>query len=104
MSRQPYHKRSRAAVGALAATGFVASAAMGFGAATAGPAGASSPTKIYACYSDLSDALSYLNYPTVKSCASGSTRISWNITGAQGAQGAKGARGSQGATGPQGAV
>jgi Collagen triple helix repeat (20 copies) len=101
MSRQSPHKRSRAAAGALAATGFAASAALGIGAATASPVGASSSTKIYACYSDSNDALSYLDYPTVKSCANGSTRISWNVTGAQGAQGA---RGVQGSTGAQGAV
>jgi hypothetical protein len=76
---------------------------MGMGSATASPAGASTPTKLYACYSNTTDALSYLNYPTVKKCASGSTLISWNITGAQGAQGAKGAQGSAGAQGAQGA-
>jgi hypothetical protein len=69
----------------------------------AGASPATSSAKIYACYSDKTDALTYLNYPTVKKCASGETLISWNATGAQGAQGAKGSAGAQGAQGSAGA-
>jgi hypothetical protein len=103
IARQPGRRRSPVAVRALATTGLVASAAIGMGAATVGPAGANTPAKIYACYSDTTDALSYLNYPTVTTCPSGSSRISWNVTGAQGAQGAQGSTGSKGAQGAAGA-
>jgi Collagen triple helix repeat (20 copies) len=62
-----------------------------------------SSSKIYACYSDTTGALSHLDYPTVKKCPSGETLISWNASGAQGAQGAKGSQGASGAQGAQGA-
>jgi Collagen triple helix repeat (20 copies) len=104
MTRQHRSSRSRAASRALAATGLAASAAMGIGAAAAGPAGAATTTKIYACYSDTTDALSYLNFPTKTKCAGGETRISWNVSGPQGARGARGAQGTKGASGAQGAT
>jgi len=85
--------------GALAATGFVAAAGGLSVALGAGTIAAAAASKVYACYSDATDALSYLNYPTVKTCASGETMISWNV---QGAQGKTGAQGVQGASGPQG--
>jgi len=47
-------KRMRAAAGAFAATGLAASAAMGVGALGASAAIATTPAKIYACYSDTS--------------------------------------------------
>jgi hypothetical protein len=65
--------------------------------------GLASSSKIYACYSDTTGALSRLDYPTVKKCPSGETLISWNASGPQGAQGAKGSQGSTGAQGAQGA-
>jgi hypothetical protein len=53
-------RSTRGARVVLAATGLAVSAAAtgGLGAVTAG---ASAPAKIYACYSDTTDALSYLN-------------------------------------------
>ncbi len=97
-------KRTRiAAAGALAATGFAASAAVGAGALGASAAGAATSSKIYACYSTKTDALTYLDYPKVTTCARGETRISWNASGPQGAKGAKGAQGSAGSQGLKGA-
>jgi hypothetical protein len=103
MSRRA-QQRKRVSRGALATTGLIASAAVGgLGAlGTATPATATAPTKIYACYSDKTDALTYLNYPTVKKCVGGETLISWNTSGAQGAKGATGAQGAQGAQGSKG--
>jgi len=85
--------------GAIAATGLVAVAALTVAPTAAGAA----TTKIYACYSDTSNELFYLNYPTDKTCPSGDTMISWNSKGAQGAQGTTGAQGATGAQGPNGA-
>jgi Collagen triple helix repeat (20 copies) len=78
----------------------------GVAVAAAETPGLASSSKIYACYSDTTGALSRLDYPTVKKCPSGETLISWNASGTQGAQGAKGsqgAKGAQGAAGAQGA-
>jgi hypothetical protein len=59
-------------VGLLAAGAAVGSAGATIGnLAVAAASPATSSTKIYACYSDSTDALTYLNYPTVKKCASG---------------------------------
>ena len=69
----------------------------------AGPASAGSgSTTIFACYSDSTDALSYLK-PPATSCPSGSTKISWAEIGPQGAQGKAGAQGAQGKSGANGA-
>jgi hypothetical protein len=60
--------------------------------------------RIYACYSNTTHELFYVNYPTER-CTAGETRISWRKAGpqgAQGAQGAQGVQGAQGAAGPQG--
>jgi Collagen triple helix repeat (20 copies) len=93
--------------GAAAATGAVITAVVGGVGGTAAFAAAGHPaktssSKIYACYSKTTDALSYLNYPTVKNCTTGETRISWNAAGRQGAKGATGAQGAQGAAGTKG--
>lgn len=66
----------------------------------AGPAGAATPSKLYACYSDKTKAL-YYSKPGAK-CATGFTQISWNKVGPQGAQGKPGAQGSQGLQGVPG--
>jgi hypothetical protein len=79
---------------ASAAAGTSGSPALAAGTATAG--------KIYACYSDSTKKLFYLNYPKVKNCPAGQTRLSWNAQGPQGRQGSRGPRGPQGSAGPQG--
>ncbi len=89
-----------ARVGALAATGLLAAA--GTSVAVALPAGAATAGKIYACYSDSTKKLFYLNYPKAKNCPAGQTRLSWNAQGPQGPQGNRGARGPQGSAGPRG--
>jgi hypothetical protein len=115
--RRQYKGGSGARV--IAVTGLAAVGTLGIGLGAAGSLGATTgtspaprataPAKIYACYSDKTDALSYLNYPTVTKCPSGETRVSWNTVGPQGAQGARGpkraqgAQGAQGVRGPQGA-
>ncbi|MGO9910652.1 MAG: hypothetical protein ACLPQS_05760 [Acidimicrobiales bacterium] len=68
--------------------------------------GLASSSKIYACYSDRTGALSHLDYPKVKQCSSAEKLISWNASGPEGARGAKGSQGAigaQGAKGTQGA-
>jgi len=50
----------------LAATGLFAAAGMSVSPAL--PAGAATTGKIYACYSDSTKQLFYLNYPKVKNC------------------------------------
>jgi Collagen triple helix repeat (20 copies) len=107
-------RRARTATGVVAALA-AGVAVIGPGAAAASSAGgptrpAPTPTstsKIYACYSDSTDALSYLDYPTDKTCPSGQTMVEWNKPGAAGSRGSQGAQGAQGATGrtgPQGAA
>jgi hypothetical protein len=89
-----------ARVRTVAATGLFAAAGMSVSAAL--PAGAATVGKIYACYSDSTKKLFYLNYPKVKNCPAGQTRLSWNGQGPQGSQGKRGAPGPQGSAGPQG--
>jgi len=84
----------------LVATGLAAMAASGV---VAAPSSAGSgSTTIFACYSDSTDALSYLK-PPATSCPSGSTKISWAEAGPPGAQGKAGAQGAQGKSGANGA-
>lgn len=92
-------------VGALAATGLFVATGMPDTPALALAAGAATTGKIYACYSDSTHTLFHLNYPKVKNCPAGQTRLSWNAQGPRGPvgpQGPKGATGARGATGPQG--
>jgi hypothetical protein len=58
---------------------------------------------IHGCYTPSTGALKILNTAKHKSCAHGSTEISWNQTGPTGARGHKGATGGIGPTGPAGA-
>jgi hypothetical protein len=96
----------RVRLGALTATGAIAALglpAVAFAASGAGRVpGPVASVKVYACYSDSTDELSYLNYPKVKTCAPGETLIFWNVPGPQGARGAQGATGPRGATGALG--
>jgi Collagen triple helix repeat (20 copies) len=86
------------------AAGLAATLLAGGVAVAAGEAPAlASSSKIYACYSDTTGALSHLDYPTVKKCPSGGTLISWNASGPQGSRGAKGSQGAKGAQGAEGA-
>jgi hypothetical protein len=99
--------RAVARVGAVAATGLVATGLSIAAGGTASVAAASGATKIYACYSDTTDRLLYLNFPKAKKCDSGETMISWNAEGPQGAagpQGSAGPQGDKGLPGPQGAA
>jgi hypothetical protein len=99
-TRRRHKGLSQAGVAAgLAATLLAGGVAVAAGEA---PALASS-SKIYACYSDTTGALSHLDYPTVKKCPSGGTLISWNASGPQGSRGAKGSQGAKGAQGAEGA-
>ncbi|HZO78445.1 MAG TPA: hypothetical protein VFB39_10405 [Solirubrobacteraceae bacterium] len=66
----------------------------------AGPAAASGPPTIFACYSDKTKALYYSSPHAL--CKPGFTRLGWNAEGPQGQQGAQGAKGAQGLQGPQG--
>ncbi|MGO9197159.1 MAG: hypothetical protein ACLQK4_08520 [Acidimicrobiales bacterium] len=102
MAEQHRKTSARARAGALAATGLIASsaAAAGLGAIATMPAGAATATKLYACYSDKTNALSY--DPKGAKCARGETQISWNAAGPQGAKGAQGAQGGSGAQGAKG--
>ena len=97
-------KGSKATMGALAAAGVAATAAIGVAVAATTTPVATAPAKIYACYSDKTNELFRLNYPTTKKCPSGETMLSWNIQGPQGATGAQGKTGAQGAAGAQGAT
>lgn len=82
---------------ALLAAGVAASmAAAGMAPSSAG---AASSGKVYACYSDSTNAL---YRATSSTCKPGFTSISWNKQGPQGARGAKGAQGSKGAQGAKG--
>jgi hypothetical protein len=107
MARANGSRLPAARVGALTAAGLVAAGAA-FGPTSAAPVSAagpaSGPAKVYACYSDKTDELFRLDYPTHKACASGQTLISWTVQGPQGASGAQGQAGPQGATGTQGQV
>jgi hypothetical protein len=102
----------RVQTGALAAAGLMAAGLVGLGAAAATPtvAGATSSArsastaKIYACYTDKTDELFYLDPAKHKACASGETLISWNTSGPQGSTGAPGAPGAQGAAGSPGSA
>jgi len=97
------HKSGRTSGAArrrMLATGLVALTASGVAAAPASAGGGGGST-IFACYSNSTDALSYLK-PPATTCPSGTTKISWSSTGPQGAQGAAGAQGKAGAAGPQG--
>jgi hypothetical protein len=100
---QPRNTREQAAK-KLAMTGMAATAAgLWLGAPQAGAT--SKPAAIFACYSDSTNALSYLKPPADK-CGTGQTLISWNAQGPQGAKGAQGQagpQGNQGATGKVGA-
>lgn len=87
-------------MGAAAGTGLVLSALSIAGAVESDQAAVTS--KVYACYSDSSNELFHLNYPTVATCPQGETRISWNKIGPQGPQGPQGSSGAQGAQGPTG--
>ncbi len=105
--------KARSGAQLVAATSLAAAGTLGAALGSAALAGAANSTKIFACYSTKTNALSY--DPKGAKCASGETLISWNASGPQGArgakgsrgaigaQGAKGAQGAQGATGPQGA-
>jgi collagen type I alpha len=64
-----------------------------------GPAGATAPARIYACYSNTTGEMFRVDSSTT--CPSGETKIDWNVAGAQGSQGS---RGSQGAAGARGAA
>jgi len=105
MAGQNGKRKARASGAArrrMLATGLVAMAASGVAAAPASAGGGGGST-IFACYSNSTDALSYLK-PPATTCPSGTTKISWNVTGAQGAQGAQGAAGKAGAQGKAGAA
>ena len=105
MAKHVRHVKRAARVGAFAATGVIVAAGLTIvPPGDAAPAGASGPAKVYACYSDTTGTLSYLNYPKVTTCASGSTMISWNVRGPQGALGPQGPQGALGPQGPQGAL
>jgi collagen triple helix repeat protein len=101
-SRRAAQAGALAATGLFAAAGMSGSAAAGTSGSAAHAAGAATTGKIYACYSDSTKKLFYLNYPKVKNCPAGQTRLSWNAQGPQGSQGSRGARGPQGSAGPQG--
>jgi hypothetical protein len=100
----PGKRSKRPGSTAMAATGLLAAAVMGGlpAAASGAAAHSSTATKIYACYSDKTGVLTYLNFPKMKSCPGGATRISWNAAGPQGAQGPPGPQGSQGPQGQRG--
>jgi Collagen triple helix repeat (20 copies) len=99
-ARSASRSRRATRAGTLAATGLLAAA--GTYVSPALPASAATAGKIYACYSDSTKKLFYLDYPKVKNCPAGQTRLSWNAQGRQGPQGNRGARGPQGSAGPQG--
>jgi hypothetical protein len=85
-SRTTVRKMGAVAAGAALVAGGAAMMAIGPGVGGFEAAGASqvvrsttsASAKIYACYSDSTGSLSYLNYPTVNKCARGGIRISWN--------------------------
>jgi hypothetical protein len=94
--------------GAFVATGLLATAVASVGGPSAGSSGvsASATARIYACYSDKTSELTYLDEAKSTTCPTGETRISWSAQGPQGANGAEGrtgAQGAQGATGTTGA-
>ncbi len=95
-------KNRRRTAQMVAATSLAAVGTLGAALAPAAPAGAASSTKIYACYSTKTNALSY--DPKGAKCASGETQISWNASGPQGSRGAQGTKGTQGANGAQGSA
>jgi Collagen triple helix repeat (20 copies) len=88
--------------GAMAAMGLMTATGLSVVPAIAVARAGATTAKVYACYSDTTDELFFLNYPTVKTCPSGETMVSWNAKGPQGAIGPQGLQGVQGATGPQG--
>jgi hypothetical protein len=82
------------------AAGIVGAGLLATGAGLA--AAASSPAKIFACYSNTTGELFRVEHSA--KCPPEETKISWNVTGPQGLQGASGAQGAQGLPGPQGAA
>src|ERR1700683_5315688 len=74
MTRREGPRRRTAHLGAVTATGVIAAVA-GLGTAAVGAASpgaaASPPARIFACYSDATNDLFYLNYPKVTSCPAG---------------------------------
>ena len=92
-------------VGALAATGLFVATGMPDTPALALAVGPATTGKIYACYSDSTHTLFHLNYPKVKNCPAGETKLSWNARapGApSGRRDPKARPAPGGAAGPQG--